>query len=80
MPNEMKFYVGGSVGTPELLQASSLEHQFPWLSSERGSDLGLSPRLVQEICDALAAVERGEIEDLGDFSQYLDADEDPSEA
>jgi len=67
MPERMVFYVGGSSGTQATVQAYELEQRFAWLNvptSAPRQDPYVSPRMAQEIRDALAAVERGEIEDL----------------
>ena len=67
MPERMIFYVGGSSGTQATVQAYELEQQFAWLNISANAprqDPYVSPRMAQEIRGALAAAERGEIEDL----------------
>jgi hypothetical protein len=75
MPDSMQIYVNGSGSTQATVPARALKHTFAWVKTTGRAEPQISPRLAAEIREALAAVERGEADDLGDFSQYAD-DED----
>ncbi len=78
MSGEMRFYANGTGATQSesAVPARALQHEFAWMTRPQRTEPEIPPRLAAEIREALAAVERGEIEDLGDFSQYVDDDED----
>lgn len=63
---------------PVTKPGQELQQTFAWMAvtSSRSRDPYVSKELAAEILEALAAVERGESEDLGDFNQYADEDDD----
>jgi len=74
MGRTMSVYTSGSTATTATQPQTELQHQFAWVRVG-DPDPYVPDELAAEIRLALAAVERGEIEDLGDFSQFVD-DED----
>jgi hypothetical protein len=80
MTEMMGIYTSAASATPAPLarSAQELRQTFAWLpvsSSSHRPEPSVSEELAAEIREALAAVERGETEDLGSFAQYAD-DED----
>lgn len=79
MRQEISAYVGNTTATPApAVVPEGGMAMFTWTASASSSrrDPYMSGELAGAIREALAAVERGETDDLGSFAQYLDDDED----
>ncbi len=75
----IQVYTSPASATPAMAPAPDRQHMFAWTAAVSGAhpaDPYVSEELAAEIREALAAVQRGEAEDLGSFAQYAEDDDE----
>lgn len=84
MTHTMGIYTSSATttGTTTALPGPDLEleSKFAWIAvtapAGRRPEIHISDELAAEICEALAAADRGETLDLGSFAQFADDSDD----